>query len=46
MAQGHITLPIPPFLVIYANTPKSNTRGTNMIEDESTFAYLSQIKHQ
>jgi hypothetical protein len=24
--------------VIYANTPKSNKRGTNMIEYESTFA--------
>jgi hypothetical protein len=23
--------------VIYANTPKSNKRGTNMIEYESTF---------
>ena len=46
MAQGHISLSISPFLVIYANTPKSNKRGTNMIEYESTFANWIQMKHQ
>jgi hypothetical protein len=30
MAQGHISLSISPFLVIYANTSKSNSNSTNI----------------
>jgi hypothetical protein len=30
MAQGHISLSISPFLVIYANTLKSNSFRTNI----------------
>jgi hypothetical protein len=36
MAQGHISLSISPFLVIYANTTKSNQKmcNINAIEDQ------------
>jgi hypothetical protein len=46
MAQGHIFLSISPFLVIYANTSKSNAihATLNQIEDQIVFdlnlAYL------
>jgi hypothetical protein len=46
MAQAHISLSISAFLVICANTPKSNKRGTNVIEYESMFENWSQMKHQ
>jgi hypothetical protein len=40
MAQGHISLSISPFLVIYANTSKSNQKkcNINVIEDQIVFA--------
>jgi hypothetical protein len=40
-AQGHIFLSISPFLVIYANTSKSNKRKCNINanEDQIIFAY-------
>jgi hypothetical protein len=34
MAQGHISLSISPFLVIYANTTKSNTYKCNINANE------------
>jgi hypothetical protein len=46
IAQGHISLSISPFLVIYANTSKSNQKkcNTNAIENkivfDSNLAYL------
>jgi hypothetical protein len=41
IAQGHISLSISPFLVIYANTSKSNKRKCNINanEDQIIFAY-------
>jgi hypothetical protein len=32
MAQGHISLSISPFLVIYANTSKSNTKSATSMQ--------------
>jgi hypothetical protein len=45
MAQGHISLSISPFLVIYANTSKSNKKKCNINAKEnqivdSNLAYL------
>jgi hypothetical protein len=39
IAQGHISLSISPFLVIYANTTKSNQKKCNIIaiEDQIVF---------
>jgi hypothetical protein len=48
MAQGHISLSISPFLVIYANTSKSNQKKCNInaIEDQIIFAYdLAYLDH-
>jgi hypothetical protein len=41
IAQGHISLPISPFLVIYANTTKNNQKKCNInaIEDQIVFDY-------
>jgi hypothetical protein len=41
MAQGHISLSISPFLVIYANTTKNNQKKCNInaIEDQIVFDY-------
>jgi hypothetical protein len=41
MAQRHISLSISPFLVIYANTTKSNQKKCNInaIEDQIVFDY-------
>jgi hypothetical protein len=41
IAQGHISLSIPPFLVIYANTTKSNQKKCNInaFEDQIVFDY-------
>jgi hypothetical protein len=36
MAQGHISLSISPFLVIYANTTKSNTKMCNINANKNT----------
>jgi hypothetical protein len=48
MAQGHISLSISPFLVIYANTSKSNQKKCNInaIEDQIVFANdLAYLDH-
>jgi hypothetical protein len=48
MAQGHIFLSISPFLVIYANTSKSNQMKCNInaIEDQIVFAKdLAYLDH-
>jgi hypothetical protein len=48
MAQGHISLSISPFLVIYANTSKSNKKKCNInaIEDQIVFNYnLPYLDH-
>jgi hypothetical protein len=34
MTQGHISLSISPFLVIYANTSKSNKRSATLMQNE------------
>ena len=41
ISQGHISLSISPFLVIYANTTKSNQKKCNInaIEDQIVFDY-------
>jgi hypothetical protein len=41
MAEGHISLSISPFLVIYANTSKSSKKKCNInaIEDQIVFDY-------
>jgi hypothetical protein len=45
IAQGHISLSISPFLVIYANTSKSNTKHATsiQIEDQIVFAIIWHI---
>jgi hypothetical protein len=45
MAQGHISLSISPFLVIYANTSKSNTKHATsiQIEDQIVLAIIWHI---
>jgi hypothetical protein len=48
MAQRHISLSISPFLVIYANTTKSNQKkcNTNANEDQIVFDYhLAYLDH-
>jgi hypothetical protein len=48
MAQGHISLSISPFLVIYANTSKINKRSATSMqfEDQIFFAYdLAYLDH-
>jgi hypothetical protein len=42
MAQGHISLSISPFLVIYANTSKSNAKHATsiQIEDQIVFTLI------
>jgi hypothetical protein len=48
IAQGHISLSISPFLVIYANTSKSNQNkyNINAIEDQIIFAQdLTYLDH-
>jgi hypothetical protein len=48
MAQRHISLSISPFLVIYANTSKSNKKKCNInaIEDQIVFDYnLACLDH-
>jgi hypothetical protein len=39
MAQGHISLSISPFLVIYANTSKSNKLKCNINAIENKIAF-------
>jgi hypothetical protein len=48
IAQGHISLSISPFLVIYANTSKSNQKKCNInaIENKIVFAQvLTYLDH-
>jgi hypothetical protein len=48
MAQGHISLSISPFLVIYANTSKSNQNKCNINanEDQIVFDFkLAYLDH-
>jgi hypothetical protein len=48
IAQGHISLSISPFLMIYANTTKSNQEKCNInaIEDQIVFDYnLAYLDH-
>jgi hypothetical protein len=48
MAQGHISLSISPFLVIYANTSRSNQNKCNIHanEDQIGFDYnLAYLDH-
>jgi hypothetical protein len=48
MAQGHISLSISPFLVIYVNTSKSNQKKCNInaIEDQIVFdSNLAYLDH-
>jgi hypothetical protein len=48
MAQGHISLSISPFLVIYANTSKSNAKHATsiQIEDQIVFYFnLAYLDH-
>jgi hypothetical protein len=40
MAQGHISLSISPFLVIYANTSKSNQKKCNINAKEIQIVFI------
>jgi hypothetical protein len=44
MAQGHISLSISPFLVIYANTSQSNKRSATSMQMKTKF-FLLRIWH-
>jgi hypothetical protein len=43
MAHGHISLSISPFLVIYANTSKSNTKKCNINANEDQILFYSRF---
>jgi hypothetical protein len=45
MAQGHISLSISPFLVIYANTSKSNAKHVTSIEIEDQIVFDSNLAY-
>jgi hypothetical protein len=45
MAQGHISLSIPPFLVIYANTSKSNQNKCNINANEDQIVFDSNLAY-
>jgi hypothetical protein len=45
MAQGHISLSISPFLVIYVNTTKSNTKMCNINANENTNCFESNLAY-
>jgi hypothetical protein len=45
MAQRHISLSISPFLVIYANTSKSNTKHTTLIQIEDQIVFDSYLAY-
>ena len=45
MAQGHISLSISPFLVIYANTSKSNAKHATSIEIEDQIVFDSNLAY-
>jgi hypothetical protein len=45
MAQGHISLSISPFLVIYANTSKSNAKHATSIQIEDQIVFESNLAY-
>jgi hypothetical protein len=45
MAQGHISLSISPFLVIYANKSKSNAKHATLIEIEDQIVFDSNLAY-
>jgi hypothetical protein len=45
MAQGHISLSISPFLVIYANTSKSNQKKCNINAKENQIVFYSNLAY-
>jgi hypothetical protein len=45
MAQGHISLSISPFLVIYANTSKSNAKHVTSIQIEDQIVFYSNLAY-
>jgi hypothetical protein len=45
MAQGHISLSISPFLVIYANTLKSNAKHATSIQIEDQIVFYSNLAY-
>ena len=45
MAQRHISLSISPFLVIYANTFKSNAKYATMIQIEDQIVFDSNLAY-
>jgi hypothetical protein len=45
IAQGHISLSISPFLVIYANTLKSNAKHATLIQIEDQIVFDSNLSY-
>jgi hypothetical protein len=45
MAQGHISLSISPFLVIYANTSKGNAKHAILIQIEDQIVFYSNLAY-
>jgi hypothetical protein len=45
IAQGHISLSISPFLVIYANTSKSNIKRATSIQFEDPIVFYSNLAY-
>jgi hypothetical protein len=45
LAQGHISLSISPFLVIYANTSKSNATHATFIQIEDQIVFDSNLAY-
>jgi hypothetical protein len=45
MAQGHISLSISPFLVIYANTSKGNQKKCNINAKENQIVFDSNLAY-
>ena len=45
MVQVHISLSISPFLVIYANTSKSNTKHATSIQIEDQIVFYSNLAY-
>jgi hypothetical protein len=45
IAQGHISLSISPFLVIYANTTKSNQKKCNINAIEDQFVFYCNLAY-
>jgi hypothetical protein len=45
MAQGHISLSVSPFLVIYANTSKSNKKKCNINAEDNQIVFDSNLTY-